>query len=84
MIETENLEKMLNNNENDTIKFTVSVRQRAYPIIYTDWMWILIDEITRIEEILKEFRLKIRSIGALPYSEGMYIETEEMEHATMS
>ena len=82
MIETENLEKMLNN-RNNVIKFRVSVK-RAYPIIYTDWMRILIDEITRIEEILKEFRLKIRSIGALPYSEGMYIETEEMEHATMS
>ena len=75
MIGTENLEKMLNTNENDTIKFTVSVRQRAYPIIYTDWMWIPIDKITRIKGILKEFKLKIHAIGAFPKSEGMYIET---------
>ena len=76
MNEIEDLEKMLNNNGNNVIKFRVSGKQRAYPIIYTDWMRILIDEITRIKEILKEFRLKIRSIGAFPKSEGMYIETE--------
>jgi hypothetical protein len=76
MIETENLEKMLNTDKNNVIKFTVSVRQRAYPVIYTDWMWIPMDEITRIKEVLKEFKLKIRSIGAFPKSEGMYIETE--------
>ena len=77
----EDLEEKLNK-DNDTI-FTVSLRAlrgRIYPVLYTDSMWFPMDEIIRIEKILKEFRLKIITIGAnldMHGVHGMYIETEE-------
>ena len=75
------LEEKLNKN-NDTI-FTVSLRAlrgRVYPVLYTDSMRFPMDEIIRIEKILKEFGLEIIAIGAnldLHGVHGMYIETEE-------
>ena len=75
------LEEKLNKN-NDTI-FTVSLRAlrgRVYPVLYTDSMLFPMDEIIRIEKILKEFGLEIIAIGAnldLHGVHGMYIETEE-------
>ena len=70
----EDLEEKLNK-DNDTI-FTVSLRGRVNPVLYTDSMWFPMDEIIRIERILKEFGLKIHAIGANLDVHGMYIETE--------
>ena len=70
----EDLEEKLNK-DNDTI-FTVSLRGRVNPVLYTDSMWFPMDEIIRIERILKEFGLKIHAIGADLDVHGLYIETE--------
>lgn len=77
MKEIENLEEKLNK-VSDTI-FTVSLRGRIHPVLYTDWMWLSMDKIVKIQKVLKEFGLKIYSIGAGLYADGMYIETEGFE-----
>lgn len=71
----EDLEEKLNK-DNDITIFTVSLRARITPVLYTDSMWFPMDEIIRIERILKEFGLKIHAIGANLDVHGMYIETE--------
>ena len=75
----EDLEEKLNK-DNDITFFTVSLRVGVNPVLYTDSMWFPMDEIIRIEKILKEFGLEIIAIGAnldLHGVHGMYIETEE-------
>ena len=76
----EDLEEKLNK-DNDITRFTVM--RWSNPVLYTDSMWFPMDEITKVEKILNEFGLKIHAIGANLDVHGMYIETEEMEHASM-
>ena len=71
----EDLEEKLNK-DNDITIFTVSLRARITPVLYTDSMWFPMDEITKVEKILNEFGLKIHAIGADLDVHGMYIETE--------
>ena len=71
----EDLEEKLNK-DNDITIFTVSLRARITPVLYTDSMWFPMDEITKVEKILNEFGLKIHAIGADLDVHGLYIETE--------
>ena len=71
----EDLEEKLNK-DNDITIFTVSLRARINPVLYTDSMWFPMDEITKVEKILNEFGLKIHAICANLDVHGMYIETE--------